>query len=60
MTRSRTGASLDEVGDAIDTGPEDAVDDLEEWADAQVRHGAMGAAEPDRVRALVARAGGAR
>ena len=54
------GASLEEVAQALDYSPEEAVDDLDEWADAQVRLGAMDTGERDRVRALVARAGGAR
>ena len=54
------GASLEEVADALSYSPEEAVDDLDDWADTQVRLGAMDTAERDRVRALVARAGGAR
>ena len=54
------GAALEEVAAALSYSPEEAVDDLDDWADAQVRLGAMDAAERDRVRALVARAGGAR
>ena len=49
------GATLGEVAEALDTGPDAVVDDLDLWADAQLRHGAMTVAERAWVAALVHR-----
>ena len=51
------GASLEEVAAALSYTPEEAVDDLDDWADAQVRVGAMDGVDRDRVRVLVAPGG---
>ena len=54
--RARTRGVAGRGRDALSYSPEEAVDDLDDWADTQVRLGAMDTAERDRVRALVARA----
>lgn len=52
------GASLAEVAEALDMYAPDVVDELDGWADMQVRAGAMDAAERAEVAMLVLRTGG--
>lgn len=52
------GATLDEIAAALNAGPQEAVDDVECWADVQLSIGAMDRAGRARVAALVERAGG--